>query len=266
MRKNAFSLVELLVAIAVIAILAALLMPALNQAKAKGKRAACQSNLRQLGIALNLYADEHGQYPTSFRWIPGGRGAPDPRGSAVSLWNSLILPYVSSNADVFNCPSFPSFFRWTTLPSGMGYYYPTNIEGNRPFCYAMNANGVSVANWGLVKATPLNGDTVSRRPSEIRAPSDMIAIGDDTSGTTNSAGLNWVKLTGWGVFHGLYVATAPDSQREVRLGAIHNKGANMVFLDGHTEWAQWWRWVGFTDVAARRWNYDNQPHEDVWGK
>jgi prepilin-type processing-associated H-X9-DG protein len=259
-------MVELLVVIAIIGILAALLLPALNQTKEKGKRTVCQNNLRQLGLALTLYADEHTQYPTCFRWIPTGRGAPDPKGSAVSLWNALILPYLGNNSDVFNCPSFPPFFRWTTDPSPMGYLYPTNIEGNRPFSYAINANGVSVANWGLVRATPLNADTISRKPSEIQAPSDMIAIGDDTSGTTNRAPYNWVKLTGWGVFHGVYIHSGADSNRPVRIGTVHDQGANMVFLDGHVEWARWWKWIEFSDAAARRWNYDNQPHEEVWGK
>jgi prepilin-type N-terminal cleavage/methylation domain-containing protein/prepilin-type processing-associated H-X9-DG protein len=265
-HNRAFTLVELLVVIAIIAILAALLLPALNQAKEKGKRTVCQSNLRQLGLALSLYADEHNQYPACFRWIRAGRGAPDPRGSAVSLWNGLILPYVANNPEVFNCPSFPPYFRWTADPSGLGYLYPTNVEGNRPFCYAINASGVSVANWGLVKATPQDTDTVTRRPNEIRAPSDMIAIGDDTSGTTNRAALNWVKLNGWGVFQSVYVQREAAADRPVRIGTVHNQGANMVFLDGHVEWAHWSRWIEFSDRAARRWNYDNQPHEELWGR
>lgn len=266
MKKSAFTLIELLVVIAVIAILAALLLPALNRAKEKGRRIVCQHNLRQLGSALNLYAEEHNQYPTCFRWLPAGRGAADPKGSAVSIWNALILPYLANKSGVFNCPSFPPFFRWTTDPSSLGSLYPTNIEGNRPFCYAINANGVSIANWGLVKATPLNADTVTRRPSEIRMPSDMIAIGDEMIRTTHTGSGNWVKLTGWGVFHGVYLQSALDSSRQVRVGTVHSQGANMVFLDGHLEWNRWWKWVEFSDAAARRWNYDNEPHRQRWGQ
>ena len=264
-RTKAFTLIELLVVIAVIGLLAALLLPALNQAKERGKRTVCQNNLRQLGMALTLYADEHNQYPTCFRRIPAGRGAANPKGSEVSLWNALILPYLGNNSDVFNCPSFPPFFRWTTDPSTLGYMYPTNIEGNRPFCYAINANGVAVVNWGLVKTTPLDADTVSRKPNEIRNPADMIAVGDDTIGTTNSASHSWVKLNGWGVFTpGIFSGGFPS--RAGAIGTVHNQGGNMVFLDGHVEWNRWWQWIEFSDAAARRWNYDNEPHPDMWGR
>jgi len=40
----------------------------------------------------------------------------------------------------------------------------------------------------------------------------------------------------------------------------------MVFLDGHVEWARWTEWVEFSDAAASRWNYDNQPHPEAWGR
>jgi prepilin-type N-terminal cleavage/methylation domain-containing protein/prepilin-type processing-associated H-X9-DG protein len=80
-----FTLIELLVVIAIIAILAALLLPSLASAKQAGKRAACVSNLRQVGIAIRTYADENeGQ-------IPYGPKAP-PFTSPANLYPSTGAP------------------------------------------------------------------------------------------------------------------------------------------------------------------------------
>jgi prepilin-type N-terminal cleavage/methylation domain-containing protein/prepilin-type processing-associated H-X9-DG protein len=259
MRKSGFTLIELLVVIAIIGILAALLLPGLGQSKEKAKRAYCQNNLRQIGIALTMYVDEQERYPSCFRAIPAGRGGG--MNSEVSLWNAYLLPYAKSK-ESFVCPSFPTSFQWTTDPSALGYFFPTNIEGNRPFCYAINARGVA-GNLGLADSVPLDGEAISRKPNEIRSPANMIAVGDDTSGTTNSPANGWVKLSGWGEFTpGIFSRTFPN--RAGAIGIVHNQGGNMVFLDAHVEWSRWWKWIELSDAAAQRWNYDNQPHEEIW--
>src|SRR5262245_22063916 len=86
-KCRAFTLIELLVVIGIIGILSALLLPALNQGKRAARVAKCKSNLRQIGIGLQLYVDQFAAYPN------GG-------------WESLYT-YSGGVRHLFLCPSTP---------------------------------------------------------------------------------------------------------------------------------------------------------------
>jgi prepilin-type N-terminal cleavage/methylation domain-containing protein len=99
--KYGFTLIELLVVIAIIAVLAGLLLPALARARDQAHSAVCKSNLRQIGIGLNLYLSDFSVFPM-FR-VPGVYGA----GGRSHTWVHGLEPYVNENWPEDNAASQP---------------------------------------------------------------------------------------------------------------------------------------------------------------
>jgi prepilin-type N-terminal cleavage/methylation domain-containing protein len=121
-RLCGFTLIELLVVIAIIAILAAMLMPALSSAKEAGRRIACLNNLRQVGLAAQMYVNDH-------------QGAYPPR-SITNSWPNRFYDDYGKNVKVLLCPTdvATSF----TKPATVGLSNSNNVADASPRSYIIN--------------------------------------------------------------------------------------------------------------------------------
>lgn len=97
-NQNAFTLIELLIVIAIIAILAAILFPVFAQARERARQTVCVSNAKQLATALYMYTQDYDE-----NIVPASLRAPDPTFIPI-IWTEIIQPYIK-NTGIFICPS-----------------------------------------------------------------------------------------------------------------------------------------------------------------
>ena len=239
----AFTLIEILVVIAIVALLAGLSFPVFQSAREGARMATCASNLKQIGQAIALYTSDYRQH------------YPLVQTSSGCTWVDEIYPYVKS-PELFQCPSAK---RGRYVP---GCAPPTEeIPGTSPpIPDGFNGSYDMVSPFIEAKTTDDNNGTITTRfhiePKSLsvanyRFPSTTISVLD---GSDDSY-----------VFHNIYATVNPGidpitSVADLKDGGVlprHKGGVNLLYVDGHVKWQSMaaltstpmWRYDGREAVA-----------------
>ncbi len=251
-RRRAFSIVELSVALAIVALLTSVALPALQQSREDARRLACKNNLHQLGLALHNYHDTFAAFPPG--WVQKGWDAPSPAGHG---WLSFVLPYLDhaptyNQIDfhrppvagvkpldlvilVYRCPSD----RMDLMNPLRGGFPTANYSGNfgtTPLPRWLPAQ--TSESWPGTLPTPEKANGVFWCNSRVRVreftdgPSNTFLVGERC--VTSGAGI-WSGVTGnqneddlvTDCSHGSWLNTGYSS-----FSSLHPGGVNFLICDG----------------------------------
>jgi prepilin-type N-terminal cleavage/methylation domain-containing protein/prepilin-type processing-associated H-X9-DG protein len=236
-HSSGFTLIELLVVIAIISILAAILFPVFAKAREKARQATCESNLKQIGLAMLQYTQDYDEYAVpSCQKNFGFTGGP---------WVDLIYPYVQST-QVYQCPDVQS----ATIPGSNAIivnnnYYPNPaLPNGLPVSYACNGGDPGTnAGQGPGNDRPMQElDNAIISSTQYINTATVIMISERRVATASELAANtWDNNP---LFYN--VTEVPDLQG-------HTGMTNFLFADGHVKAMK----PSETGTPSCLWTYNN---------
>ena len=240
-QSEAFTLIELLVVIAIIAILAAILFPVFAQAREKARQTSCLSNIKQIDLALQMYAQDFDgvfcrakqiDINSAAAYNPTTLLAPDTETDPAKqrkIWAGVLQPYIK-NTQVFICPSAAI----RPVASFGGYNYNASEDtlvndaqlsvgmnaGLDPLAHSACYQGAATGDFGA--CTGQISEASATYPVQTPAFADSVPVAPSLDPTQYNLGFI--------VFAALPLDTAGSASSR------HNQGTNLGFLDGHVKW------------------------------
>lgn len=261
--RRGFTLIELLVVIAIIAVLAAILFPVFAQAREKARQAACLSNLRQVGLAVQMYAQD---YDENIVHTELGGDIDD---AHEYYWGDMLQPYLK-NWQLLVCPSAGTPIKFkplTNYSEQWSYNYGINdILDSSPACTPNGSGGPDNPN------CPHIG--VAGHPlADVTYPADTILIADNlpaTSDTGDEATSRGATQNPNDLAHNRHEIGWQLGSRDTRYlqvnGAAqdgyprHSDGFVYVLTDGHAHWQRRAFQNGFYSGGTKDWQWiANRP-------
>lgn len=263
MNKRAFTLIELLVVIAIIAILAAILFPVFARARENARRASCQSNLKQLGLAIHQYIQDYdeklpfgiitrapaaAQVWTSQKYCDGALGGP------TSTYMDCITPYVK-NEQIYQCPSGAPT-NLAGAASAWGNTYCGGVARNDSksnWGYSWNPNVLYSWLWDVARFDATTGKCIVGQEStctptfkltKITRTSEIVMLADHgqvdrpalpISGATGAPNYEGGNADPFATYGGGPAYTTYGTNPAWR----HLETANFLFADGHVKALKW---------------------------
>jgi prepilin-type N-terminal cleavage/methylation domain-containing protein/prepilin-type processing-associated H-X9-DG protein len=227
-RKSGFTLVELLIVIAIIAILAAILFPVFNNARKKALQTSCTANLQQLGTAMRMYAQDYDdQFPFALYGDVVNRN---------SAWADVIFQGYVNNDQIYDCPANNALHmdRFT----GVGYAQTRFIrayEGQPGVGYSYGINAME-PNPSLTPPITTGGPAGMRQGAVEDASSTILLCDSRFLGASSYSPHDYVVFTGtanagdYRLAEAIFWEIDATAARHGQLGKF-----NACYCDGHTK-------------------------------